>query len=184
MNSGYQLIDPYLLRIPLAVAKEDFVLPYVMAYELACQHCGQIHLARGFGEHLVVLRMDYGYPMTFNSACRCLVHNKDEGGHQNSAHICDEPTKHDVTGCCGVDVRNPDEKLITIAMRNGWSVGISYKDGRLNFAHLDRIADYSQSKDYQRLFFYPNTPEFAQKFWQEHFHAIQRINEMYSALSV
>lgn len=180
----YRIVDPLgRMTDGNSVTGEWYALHFFRVKELACQHCGLVSLAKGFGEHLVVLRMAYNLPMTLSSACRCAEHNTNERGHINSAHICDKPTVHvPESGCCGVDVSNPDEKLIKLAMRFNWSIGISYDENKIGFVHLDRVSDYSKLKDYQRLFFYDNTPEEGREFWTDFFHQIQRLNEQFSVL--
>ena len=173
--------DPLNERFRVEIQEASYVIEYFRANELGCQCCGKIRLARGFAEELVVLRSTYGNPMVITSACRCDKHNLDVGGHPNSAHLCSKMTKHTESvdyGACGVDVANPTDKLISTAMALGWSVGIAQ-----NFAHLDRIADYSQSKTYQRLFYYEGVSLGPQEHWNEQYPLIQAARGTLAAMS-
>ena len=173
----YRVKNAFMLASDEPVIENKHIVLNFEAQELACRHCGLICLAPGFGERLAVLRLDYGKPMKLSSACRCREHNLNEGGHPNSAHLCDIITAHNAYGCCGVDVLNPDMDLITKALETGWSVGLSYVAGKIQFAHLDRIADYSELKNYQRLFFYDNAPDDQMTLWNERFVEILNLKE-------
>ena len=167
----YQYFDPLQARAPIDFHAQSYVINHFRASELGCKCCGKIRMARGFAEQLVVLRDTFGLPMIMRSGCRCKKHNTDEGGHQNSAHLCDISTKHTSRmdwGMCGVDVGNPSDKLISTAIALGWSVGIAQ-----TFAHLDRIADYSHSKSYQRLYFYQGVSSGPREYWQAQYGLIK-----------
>jgi len=163
--------DPLQKREKVEIRAENYVLEHFKAIELACACCQKIRLAAGFANHLVVLRLTYGRPMLLTSCCRCSAHNQAVGGHPNSAHLCDKPTKHTETvdhGTCGIDVANPSDRLIKVAMALGWSVGIAQ-----TFVHLDRIADYSQLKNYQRLYFYSAVSLGPREHWTQVYPQIQ-----------
>lgn len=177
----HNFYDPLQRRSKIEMRPETYLLDHFPAKELGCDCCGMIRMARGFAEHLVVLRYTVGTPMVLNSACRCEKHNQEIGGHPSSSHLCDHPTKHTETvdyGCCGVDVRNPSNKLISTAIALGWSVGISN-----GFSHLDRIADYSLSKTYQRLFFYTGVSLGPREHWSQEYPEIQSARKTLGALS-
>lgn len=102
-------------------------------YELWCPCCHGMHFADGFLEALRDLRVEYGKPMTLNSACRCPIHNKEIGGHPRSLHLTTGGRK---TGTCGIDVHMTDsverKRMIELALASGWSVGVAAR-----FLHLD-----------------------------------------------
>jgi hypothetical protein len=177
----YRYFDPLQDWMEVEVHARDKIIPHFRAEELGCQHCGMIRMAVGFPEHLVVLRRTYGQPIVLNSACRCTHHNTLSKGHPNSSHICDVPTKHDHKtefGCCGIDVRTPSPKLVKIAIALGWSVGISR-----NFVHLDRVADYSTLKNYQRLFFYEEINTDRRKEWEDNYGVVHQFRARLAAMS-
>lgn len=105
--------------------------------ELACKGSGQVRLATGFAEKLVLLRLSWGRPMRLTSACRSSQHNAAVGGHPRSLHICDQPA-HGLDGAAAVDVAVADItqawELDFIAKGLGWSVGVP----KAGFLHLDR----------------------------------------------
>ena len=173
--------DPLQTRLPIEMQPQTYVIDNFKAIELGCNCCGRIRLAGGFAEHLSTLRRIYGAPMVLTSCCRCATHNGQISGHPNSAHICSAPTKHTETvdyGACGVDVANPPERLIRTAIALGWSVGVAQK-----FAHLDRIADYSQSKTYQRLYYYDGVSLGPREHWNEVYPQIQLARQTLAAMS-
>lgn len=51
----------------------------------------EVHLAPGFGDKVVELRLTYGRPMIVNSCCRSHQYNQQIGGHHRSLHVWDEP---------------------------------------------------------------------------------------------
>lgn len=112
--------------------------------ELACRHCGKLVLAPGFAEKLKELRLEFDLPMTLSSCCRCGEHNRQEGGNAGSFHLT-ENVKWKVPGTCAIDVvrrgAEYDRKLLSTALRLGWSVGIAKA-----FIHLDRRSDYTDLK--------------------------------------
>lgn len=109
--------------------------------ELACRHCGELKLAPGFAEKLLELRLELGLSMIPTSCCRCAEHNRKEGGKAGSFHLTYN-LKYLVAGTCAIDfVRRGseyDRKLIALALRLGWSIGIAK-----TFIHLDRRSDYT-----------------------------------------
>ncbi len=112
--------------------------------ELACRHCGKLHLAPGFAEKLKELRLDVGLPMIVNSCCRCPKHNKAVKGSPRSFHLTDNLV-YGTLGTCAIDIARrgyeADRQVITAALVNGWSVGIAK-----TFIHLDRRTDYTNLK--------------------------------------
>ena len=107
--------------------------------ELACKASGQVILADGFADKLVMLRVAFGQPMIVNSCCRSMEYNDSmiPRGHPRSLHIYDK-SYHGLSGCAAIDILLPSlvyaYKLIEAAIREGgWSFG--QKKGML---HLDR----------------------------------------------
>lgn len=116
-------------------------LKHFQHVELACNcGCDQAALAPGFGDSLEALRNAFGKPMPVNSCCRCRRHNNSIGGHVRSLHLMDNPY-HETGGTCAIDIAMVDAadraRLIEVALRNGWSVGVAS-----NFIHLDRRTRY------------------------------------------
>lgn len=115
------------------------MLPHFSYEELQCPLIKKVNLAYGFGDKLEKLRVEFGYPMRVNSCCRSEKYNKTIGGAKHSFHISDG-----LRGCCAVDIstynidRLTRERLIFIASKQGWSVGLGK-----NFLHLDRRVDYT-----------------------------------------
>lgn len=112
------------------------------AKELRCKGSGLLILAPNFSDKLVALRREFNQPMLVVSGCRSEAHNRNEDGAKDSYHICDTGR-----GCCAVDVHTLNSiyraKLMTIALAQGWSVGVHRR-----FLHLDRRTDY-----------YPHNPQ-------------------------
>jgi len=117
------------------------MLPNFSEAELRCKGSGLLILAPGFGRELQALRDEYGKPMIVTSCCRSEAHNRSVGGHPRSLHVCDFPA-HDTGGCCAIDIASTWEgnrnRLIFLAWKRGWSVGISS-----NFVHLDLRSKYT-----------------------------------------
>ncbi|MBU9866803.1 D-Ala-D-Ala carboxypeptidase family metallohydrolase [Rahnella aceris] len=56
--------------------------------EFACRcGCGFCDIDPALVPVLEELREHFGQPVTINSACRCLVHNQNEGGAAHSQHL-------------------------------------------------------------------------------------------------
>jgi hypothetical protein len=90
-----------------------------------------------FAAKLPALRVEWGKPLTPNSVCRCVIHNKRVHGHPYSLHMTINP-KHPIKGSAAADIRWRDwpteEKLrfARMAHRHGFSIGLH--DG---FCHVD-----------------------------------------------
>jgi hypothetical protein len=116
-------------------------IPYFPMRELECPCCGSVMLNREFAAKLPALRVEWGRPLTPNSACRCANHNRSlnggRGGHPNSLHLIKNP-KHPLEGSAAIDIQwrhwSTEDKLrfARMAHRHGFSVGLH--DG---FCHLD-----------------------------------------------
>ncbi len=100
--------------------------------ELRCPNTRTGRLAPGFAEELANLRLWYDKPMIVNSCCRSREYSRSIGGHPRSLHVWDNPW-HPTGGTCAIDIAGVDPKLIELALKEGWSVGV-YS----GFTHLDR----------------------------------------------
>jgi len=104
--------------------------------ELQCKSSGGLLLAVGFAKALRRLRIDLGEKMIVNSCCRSRAHNARSKGHFRSLHVYDFPY-WPTGGTCAIDIRVTSEgfkeRLIELALFQGWSVGIAK-----TFVHIDR----------------------------------------------
>lgn len=120
--------------------------------ELRCKESGIMLLADGFAQKLDELRENYGRPMYVNSGCRSYAHNIQVGGHPNSSHIYDHPSR-EFKGTYGVDIRCTDARdradMIKVGLLLGWCVGVNK-----TFLHFDRRVDYFPGKYSQVVFLY------------------------------
>jgi uncharacterized protein YcbK (DUF882 family) len=109
--------------------------------ELMCKYTYKSCFAPGFLNNLKKLRCDFNAPMIITSACRSATYNKQVGGSPRSFHVYDKPY-WPTGGCAAIDVavRNPNQKtkLIGLALKQGWSIGVAK-----SFIHLDRRSDYT-----------------------------------------
>lgn len=67
--------------------------------ELACNCCGLLNMADYHKLAIQVLRVGFNAGLNVSSGCRCVKHNKNEGGHINSRHEC-ETKEADATDLC------------------------------------------------------------------------------------
>lgn len=106
--------------------------------ELACKHCGQMHLTTDFINRLQALRDRVGFALPVNSGYRCPVHNQavsstgPAGPHTKDA----------------VDLRLYGERalmVIPVALELGFTgVGVSQKGAQgARFIHLDDLPNAS-----------------------------------------
>lgn len=129
-------------------------LPFFPKQELACSHCGLVHLDIRFAVALPSLRNAAGKALYATSVTRCPRHNKNVGGHPHSMHLTENP-KWPTWGAMAADIawrRWPLRAKLDfaqLAFRHGWSVGLH--DG---FCHVDRRADLEQSNLPQAVFIY------------------------------
>lgn len=56
-------------------------------YEFECPCCKVVKIDSKLLQAVQILRWLIGRPIIFNSAYRCIKHNRKVGGHQNSAHL-------------------------------------------------------------------------------------------------
>lgn len=59
---------------------------YFEAHEVACRHCGRIHIEEDLLDGLQALRVALGAPVKLNSVYRCPIHNALVGGAPMSKH--------------------------------------------------------------------------------------------------
>lgn len=116
---------------------------YFTEDELKCKGSGLCILDPLFAKELLGLRVEFDEGMTSTSCCRSKAHNEAEGGHPRSFHVCDEPFWEKAKGAAAIDIKMRDGrynlKLVRIASKRGWSVGINF---RKKFIHLDRRVDF------------------------------------------
>lgn len=61
---------------------------YFSKAEFACKDgCGNDNISPDLIERLTRLRITYAKPIFITSGCRCIKHNKAEGGKEDSAHL-------------------------------------------------------------------------------------------------
>lgn len=95
--------------------------------ELECPCCALFNMPEWMLGKIQRVRDDYGFPMKINSACRCVVKNKEVDGARNSRHL--QGIAIDVKVIQGT-LR---KKLMRVAIDHGvMGIGI-YK----TFLHLD-----------------------------------------------
>jgi len=115
---------------------ESQLSPHFKRGEFAC-HCG-CGFATPDAELLQVLEIirDYfGEPVTINSACRCVDHNRSEGGALNSTHIMGIAADITVKNTSPAQVESfLMEKFPDRYGRKGYKT-FTHVDVRLNFAH-------------------------------------------------
>ena len=113
------------------------MLDHFSRSELACPTTDHVRLAAGFGEALEKLRIKLDGPIYLTSACRSPSHNAMIREHPRSLHLIVNG-HYGTGGTCAVDVAAADgecrAKLITLALDQDWSVGVSS-----NFIHLDQF---------------------------------------------
>jgi len=102
--------------------------------EIECKcGCGLSNISPAVLDVVQQLRNRYGKPVIINSACRCMKHNKEVGGKQNSKHLC---SKH--RACRAIDFKIADVPLETIynylEKKYPFSLGIGIYN---TFIHVD-----------------------------------------------
>lgn len=86
--------------------------PYITPAEVRCKcGCGIANVSKRFADKLLRARLLSRVPYRFGSFCRCPVHNANEGGRPNSAHVTTE-----TENCEGCDIlyRNNSELFIIV----------------------------------------------------------------------
>lgn len=61
--------------------------PFFSHKELACRHCGEIHMDAEFMTKVVQLRRVMKFPFPITSGFRCHKHNASVGGSPTSGHV-------------------------------------------------------------------------------------------------
>lgn len=65
----------------------EWPYPNFSLKEVSCKHCGEFYLDHASMEALQELRDMWGKPIVINSGHRCIVHNNNVGGSENSQHL-------------------------------------------------------------------------------------------------
>ena len=61
---------------------------YIKKHEVECKcGCGAINVSQSLIDRLNTVRILTGRRIDFNSICRCPIHNKNERGTKDSAHL-------------------------------------------------------------------------------------------------
>lgn len=97
-------------------------------FECKCG-CGLNKVDRRFLWKLNQMRDEIGFPMIVTSGCRCEQHNKDEGGEDNSDHLC-------LPVCEGVDILANNSWVRDKIIEASYKVGISRRGIAKTFIHL------------------------------------------------
>ena len=124
--------------------------------ELACR-CGcSVNLATPeLLTALELFRCLVGVPVTINSATRCVVHNRAEGGAPNSAHVRGLAADVMVSGLTAAQLEAVARQVPTIQ-------GIG-RDDRKGYIHIDVRADgpaeWCYGSDGKKVAYYPPTGE-------------------------
>ena len=79
---------------------EKEIKNYFSDGELACPHCGFLNFRRSTRDRLNEARAIANTAFNLNSACRCPIHNLNEGGKKDSSHIATESIE-----AKGVDIK-------------------------------------------------------------------------------
>lgn len=121
----------------------DIGLLHFSHAELACKGTGIVKLAEGFGQWIDEIRISWDKPLTVNSCCRSVEHNKAVGGVPNSYHLFDLPGRDFDT--CAVDFAisaNQRREFVAMILRKfpDASIGIAK-----TFVHVDRRNHYDGS---------------------------------------
>lgn len=66
---------------------------------LSCPCCGLLNMDMKFMSMLDEARREAGVPFNITSGCRCISHNKEVGGSEDSSHIASLEQQ-----CCAVDI--------------------------------------------------------------------------------
>ena len=113
------------------------VTPHFTELELACHHCGQMHLTPEFLVELERLRTEFGLPLHITSGWRCPDYNAE----------ISPLTSYDGPHTIGaVDVRIGGwqaRTLLEMAIRFGWTgIGVmQHGPYPERFMHLDRLEE-------------------------------------------
>ena len=89
--------------------------------EFACPCCGVVSMDYDFLRKLDLVRELLGFPIVPASACRCVNHNKQVGGKDDSRHLVTSSKK-----CDAIDVHEISRRwsLVRCCLSLGLSVGV------------------------------------------------------------
>ena len=98
--------------------------------EFTCKcGCGLDKVSPTFLWKLNQIRDEVGFPMAVTSGCRCEQHNKNEGGEDNSDHLC-------LPACEGVDIIANNSWVRDRIIEASYKVGIRRRGVAKTFVHL------------------------------------------------
>ena len=128
------------------VGRDDEVIPYFKAYELACPTTHNIKIHPMWAIAIVGFRHTLDVPLRVNSFCRSRAHNKSVGGHPRSLHLLDNPV-HPTDGALAMDIsvdgwnRDAVGFALNLARETDISIGHGYAYDNAGmawgFLHLD-----------------------------------------------
>lgn len=118
--------------------RENWSSAYFKPDEVACHCCGRVNISSAFMYKLDRLREYINAPIIVTSGCRCINHNREVGGAENSYHLCD------VTAGRAADIHAPGMDLFKFFLIcNAYFKGVGLYP-RHNFVHVDmRLKQYA-----------------------------------------
>ena len=99
--------------------------------EFMCHHCGKADINISLIKALQALRNEVGVPIRVISGYRCIEHNRDVGGAQNSQHLIGNAADIVIQG---ISVAEMYEAALKIKLFSNGGIGI-YPDR--GFIHVD-----------------------------------------------
>lgn len=145
MNDKYYMYNHVSSTIG-TINKDDEVIPYFKAYELACPTTHNIKIHPMWAIAVVGFRHALDVPLRINSFCRSKTHNDSVGGHVRSLHLINNPV-HPTKGALAMDIsvdgwnRGAVQNALKLARATGISMGHGYEfddaGAAWGFLHLD-----------------------------------------------
>lgn len=115
------------------VDPSEWVWPDFSPAEIACRHCGKIHVEKGALDLLQELRDKIKKPMIVTSGYRCPAHNRAVKGAKNS--------QHKLGRAFDISMSNHNPHAFKVAAEEIGFTGIGTyppkKNGANNFMHVD-----------------------------------------------
>ena len=103
--------------------------------ELRCPCCDTCYMSPAFVSRLDRLRMEFGEPLTVNSAYRCVMHNRSVGGKPHSRHLHGDAADLSLGGMTA----SQRWRLLSLACAHGFGgIGLHCKGpGERRLLHVD-----------------------------------------------
>ena len=106
------------------MTKTTFIKPH----ELECKcGCGLNNMIQDIVDRMNGVRILCGFPLFFNSGCRCKIHNANEGGKKKSSHLFGE----------AIDISCTDDRKRFILIRALYDMGFRRILVYKSFIHVD-----------------------------------------------